>query len=240
MSSLRSLFEDKSNTSSGPTTPSRPLARPELPQDDAQRSTRASLDIPRISSPWSASGAAFVPQSLGTTGPPVPRPRQHSSRALQRPVSTNSLSAPRSPPLVTIDLPSSPPNGPQLASMKQPLQMATAKSMKHVSISPQSPRMAPPPPNRAQPHTMASSPRRLVAESEKSNMSSQPALKSIDDSPVENIKRSLPPPVNRADKPRIPTKPVLVAGKVNLEPLVPAAGERVSPFSTPPSSDESI
>lgn len=67
----------------------------------------------------------------------------------------------------------------------------------------------------------------------------EPVLKSVDHGPLQNAS-SLPPPVNRADKPKIPTKPVLVAGKANLEPLVPAAEERVSPFSTPPSSDESI
>ncbi|KAL9063559.1 MAG: hypothetical protein Q9161_009407 [Pseudevernia consocians] len=87
---------------------------------------------------------------------------------------------------------------------------------------------------------MASSPRLSTARSENNNMDLQPALKSIDGGPIENIARSLPPPVNRADKPKIPTKPVLVAGKVNLEPFVSAADERVSPFSTPPSSDESI
>lgn len=79
-----------------------------------------------------------------------------------------------------------------------------------------------------------------MAESENDNMNSQPALKSANDGPLQNITRSLPPPVNRADKPKIPTKLVMVAGKVNLEPLVPAADERVSPFSTPPSSDESM
>ena len=71
-------------------------------------------------------------------------------------------------------------------------------------------------------------------------MDSQPPLISIVDGPIESTKRSLPPPVNRTDKPKIPTKPFLVAGKLNLEPLVPAADEKVSPFSTPPSSDESI
>ena len=45
--------------------------------------------------------------------------------------------------------------------------------------------------------------------------------------------------MNRADKPKIPTKPVAISHKVNLEPL-PTPAERVSPFSTPPSSDESV
>lgn len=87
---------------------------------------------------------------------------------------------------------------------------------------------------------MASSARFPMAESEKKNMDTHPALKGIDDGPIENMTRSFPPPVNRADKPKIPTKAVLVTGKVNLEPLVPTVDDRISPFSTPPSSDESI
>ena len=244
VSSLRSLFEHKSNSNPGPTTPptlfpSKPLARPEHAQDDARKSSRASLDMPRISSPLSTSGASFVPQGLGLVGPPVPRPRQQSSRRLQRPVSATSLSAPRSPPLVTVNSPTSPPKGPQLASSQPSLHSATAKPLKHFSIGPQSPRMAPVPPKRVQPHTMASFPPFSMTGHGNDHIDPEPVLKSVDHGPLQNAS-SLPPPVNRADKPKIPTKPVLVAGKANLEPLVPAAEERVSPFSTPPSSDESI
>lgn len=245
VSSLRSLFENKLGTSSGPTTPStlfppRPLARPEQAQDDAQKSTPASLDTPQISSPWSATGAAFVSHGLGTAGPPVPRPRQHNFRILPRPVSTTSLSAPRSPPLVTVNSPTTLPKGSQTASVQPSFQTPTAKSLKHVTMGPQSPRTAPVPPKRVQPHTTESFFQLSMAGGEIDIMDTQPALKSIDDDPIGAIKRSLPPPVNRAEKPKIPTKPVLVAGKINLEPLVPAADEKVSPFSTPPSSDESV
>ena len=71
-------------------------------------------------------------------------------------------------------------------------------------------------------------------------MDSQPFKKSIFKSQVESTMRSLPPPVNRADKPTIPRKSVLGPGKANLEPLVPVADEKVSPFSTPSSSDEGL
>lgn len=50
--------------------------------------------------------------------------------------------------------------------------------------------------------------------------------------------RNLPPAVNRAEKPKLPTKPTLIPWKPSLEPLTPATDERVSPFSTPPSSNE--
>lgn len=58
-----------------------------------------------------------------------------------------------------------------------------------------------------------------------------------------------PPPVNRADKPKIPAKPTTVAAAITnngLDTLVPDANQRrpsfearASPFNTPPSSDES-
>ena len=245
VSSLRSLFENKSSTSSGPTTPSilfpsRPLAKSEQAQDDTQTSARASLDMPRNSSPWPTTGTAFVPKALGMAGPPVPRPRQHSSRVLQRPVSTTSLSAACSPPLVTVNSPTSPRNGPQLVSMQPFFQTTTTKPSKPISVGPQSPRTTPVPPMRIEPHTKASSPRFPMAEGENNRMEGQPALRSTDDGLIENMTRNPPPPVKRADKPKIPTKPILVAPKVNLEPLVPAADKRISPFSTPPSSDESI
>ena len=87
---------------------------------------------------------------------------------------------------------------------------------------------------------MVSSPRISKIESEDSNGDSQPAKKSSANDPIEGTVRSLPPPVNRADKPKIPIKSITGPGKVNLEPLVPAPDEKVSPFSTPPSSDESL
>lgn len=80
-----------------------------------------------------------------------------------------------------------------------------------------------------------------MAEGDKNNdMNLQPTPTSIDNGLIENTTRSLPPPVNRAEKPKIPTKPVLAVGRVSLEPLAPIADERVSPFSTPPSSDDYI
>lgn len=117
---------------------------------------------------------------------------------------------------------------------------ANSKPVQHASIGLQSPRMAPVPPKRSQTHKLASSSRLSMAESESNDMNLQPTPKSIDDGPIENTTRSLPPPVKRAEKPKIPTKPALVAGRVSLEPLAPATDERVSPFSTPPSSDEGI
>ena len=54
-------------------------------------------------------------------------------------------------------------------------------------------------------------------------------------------RKSVPPPVNRADKPKIPSKPTssIQKGRPSLEPDEPATNDRVSPFSTPPSSEGS-
>ena len=245
VSSLRSLFENKSNASSGSTprstlSPSRPSARPEDAQDDSQASIRISLDIPRNPSPWSTTRTALLSQGPATADPPVPRSRQPSSRILQRPVSTTSLSTPRSPPLVTVNSPTSPPKGPQLAGIQPSFRSGTAKPLKDFSIAPQSPPMAPGPPQRARPRTMVSSPRLSRTESENSIVDSQPFIESITNGLGGSTAKSPPPPVNRADKPKVPTKSGSGPGKVSLEPLVPAADEKVSPFSTPPSSDESL
>ena len=243
VSSLRSLFENKS--SSGPTTlstlsPLRSAARTEHAQDDHQKIDRASLDMPRIPSPWSTTRTVHVLPGSTTAGPPDLRPLQHSSRILQRPVSTTSLSTPHSLPLVTVNSPASPAKDPKLASTQPSFQVGISQPFKDLSIAPQSPQMAPVPPQRVRPYTMVSSPRISKTESQDSNGDFQIAKKSSGNGPVEGTMKSLPPPVNRADKPKIPIKSISGPRKVNLEPLVPAHDDKVSPFSTPPSSDESL
>ena len=243
VSSLRSLFESKSN--SGPTTlstlfPSRPASRHEHAQDDDQRIERASLDMPRIPSPWSTTRTVDVSPGSSTAGPPDLRHLQHSSRILQPPVTTTSLSAPRYLPLVTVNSPTSPAKGSKLASKQPSFQAGIAQPLKDLSMATQSPQMAPVPLRRDRPHTMESSPRISKTKIENSNGDSQSARESSGDGPVEGTVRSPPPHVNRADKPKIPSKSISGPGKVNLEPLIPAHDEKVSPFSTPPSSDESL
>lgn len=123
-------------------------------------------------------------------------------------------------------------------SVQPSSQPIAAKPLKDVNIGTQPTRTAPVPITRDQPHTIASSPQPPTFESGK--IDSQAALESVADGPIENQLRCLPPSVNRADKPKIPIKSTLVTKKINLEPLVPAVDEKASPFSTPPSSDESM
>ena len=56
--------------------------------------------------------------------------------------------------------------------------------------------------------------------------------------PHDATAKIAPPPVNRAEKPKIPAKPS-GARSSNLELEAEVIDERLSPFSTPPSSDES-
>ena len=220
--------------------PSRPSTRPDQAQDEAQRSPQTSLDKPRNPSPRPTTGTAVVPQGLRSAGPPIPRPRQPRARIPQRPVSARLLPAPRSFPLVTVNSPTFPHTGHKYASPQPLFQPATANPLRDVSTSPQSPRIVPVPPKRVQPHTMATPPQLSVDKSGNGNMDSQPISNSMDDDLVTSTIGRRPPLVSRAEKPKIPTKPISVAAKVNLEPFVPAIDERISPFSTPPSSDETI
>lgn len=59
---------------------------------------------------------------------------------------------------------------------------------------------------------------------------------------TSNINTTLvngPPLFNRAEKPKVPCKPSKSKDSLALEPSVVVSDKRVSPFSTPPSSDES-
>ena len=194
----------------------------------------------QISSPWSTTRTVHVSPGSTTVGPLNLHPVQHSSRILQRPVTTNSLSTPHYLPLVTVNSPTSPTKGPKLASKQPSFQAGIALPLRDLSIGSQSPETAPDPPRRDRPHNMVSSPRVSKTRSGNSNRDFQPTRNSSGNGSVEGTVRSLPPPVNRADKPKIPLKSFQGPGRVNLEPLIPAHDEKVSPFSTPPSSDESL
>lgn len=241
VSSLRSLFENKSGNASGATIPTTQLAprfsaRFDHAQDDVQTFTRASLDIPRRPSPWSTPEPSPVTQRLGRPGSAMPRPRQSDGRILQRPLSTTSLSAPRSPPTVTIDSPESSLKPRPSANLQYSLPTATSRPLTPASAGPYLPRVSPVPPKRSR--GLPTTDSQLSLAGDKSSVPDLWSSRTInDDASAQNASRSVPPLVNRAEKPKIPSKPVSI---VNLEPLAPAVDGRVSPFSTPPSSDEGV
>ena len=62
----------------------------------------------------------------------------------------------------------------------------------------------------------------------------------IDDGSPRLPTKSGPPLINRAEKPKVPAKPSSKFSQAKLEPLEPTVSNQISPFSTPPSSDESL
>ena len=52
-------------------------------------------------------------------------------------------------------------------------------------------------------------------------------------------KRNAPPPINRADKPKLATSNIATSRKPSLQAITVPVDDRASPFSTPPSSDDS-
>ena len=171
-------------------------------------------------------------------GPPIARPSRPNSRVLQRPLSTTALTEPRSPPLMTVESPQAPPKAPRNASTQCLLRSPLARPLTPGRVEATSPRAAPVPPRRL-PRVPTVYSQLLVADTTGSVQELGLVHRTRDDRPIQNSAKSFPPPINRADKPKIPTKPVAISHKVNLEPL-PTPTERVSPFSTPPSSDESV
>ena len=239
VSSLRSLFESKAAREPGSITPytiatPRPIAR----HDTIPAVTRASLDIPRPVSTWSPSEDTSAAHIRAMPAPPIASASRLNPRVLQRPLSTTALTEPRSPPLLTVESPQSPPKAPHNASTEFLLRSPLARPVTPGSIETTSPRAAPVPPRKL-PRVPTTSPQLLVADTTGAAQELGPVRRTSDDLPIQNSAKSFPPLVNRADKPKIPTKPVAISHKVNLEPLSTPT-ERVSPFSTPPSSDESV
>ena len=241
MSSLRSLFEETRATTAGPSP--RFMIPPSVNRihepTEIQTFSRASLDVPRTQSPWSIDGFDSGTPRKGTPAPPVPRPRRPLSRILPRPSSTTSLSAPRSPPTVIVDSPISPPKP------FEPVTLATAtRTSSSRSPPPKTPHsnyadadIDQNPHQKIAPYNPGSEP-----ETEKGGAELTPMMSySESGGNVGDIKspsRIFPPPVNRAEKPRVPLKPATVPPKASKESTNHAIDERVSPFSSPPSSDE--
>ncbi|KAL6722134.1 hypothetical protein ACLMJK_001241 [Lecanora helva] len=233
VSSLRSLFEKQASSDTQIKPPPSPLPlrsfpRPDTAQSSSQIPTRASLDIPRIDSPWSSTDD--TPNQKGSKAPPVPRPRRPKSTVLHRPLSTTSLSTPRSPPFLAVDAPTSPPktSQPSASSPLTPIRLYSRTP--HLSTpTAENPNSEP-----------AIEPQSSPAGLRPVALGERPIHGLVNQTKSQSSIRSGPPPVNRADKPKVPSKPSAMAGRPSLEPAISAPSDRVSPFSTPPSSDESL
>ncbi len=213
------------------------------PLEETQTTDRASLDIPRRPSPWPSLEASNVPdpqpkfRTPRTPSTPVSRSQLSPSPLRQRPTSMVSLSPSRSLPTVTVDPPRSPPKSlilPKMHLAPQPAfpsNTAPARPRSYNAISGHSPLPSSHPPFE-----------RLGKHSETgiiNDLENLPSKQNLVQAPRDTLAKTTPPPVNRAEKPKIPIKPLPGVRSSNLELEAVLVDDRLSPFSTPPSSDES-
>ena len=248
VSSLRSHFENIGSASPVPSISSRASRRFDGDHGHGQKEQgyhgRASLDIPRQTSPWAVTKDAAIhepQQNAKTMGPPVtPRSERPRSALINRPSSARRTSPPSAPPLVTVVSPKSPPKSTHLSHASSVPHLPTPK---YTSANGLGSRPAPPVP----PHstrTINQLPVQIpsLAEPRESRApvkSPMPVPKYSTSSIVDTPLAIPPPPVNRADKPKIPLKSSTRKTLSILDPSAAVNDERISPFSTPPSSDES-
>ena len=183
------------------------------------------MDLPRKPSPWSLGGdtTSSIP-SEDLKGPRnvTPRPLVPGAASRQRPASTGPWSPP-TPPTLTVQSPVSPP---------KPIPFNQAPVNTRIPHAADTPRSNSPTPPKL-PNSLPSHPNsRLLFEP--ADFSAPRQSQSTRTSPIPT-KRAPPPPINRASKPATPTTLVF-----NLDSGRDRSKDKVSPFSTPPSSDESL
>ena len=243
VSSLRSMFESK--VTANPISPS-PVGRSkqkfvvsaERELDDAGTPSRGSLDLPRRPSPRSACDTGVGVSRPSTYDASLPRPRPPGSSFLQRPVSMNSLSPPQSPPIVTVESPTSLPKLFQ-QSTSQRSNSPNPSLLSRPLPSPQPPKTPPKLPHRGQNRLVklkADELSPLKALNNEQEMKPPPRKGSAGQDGV--AAKVMPPPINRADKPKMPVKLPVGTRSSSLGPATFPSPKRISPFNTPPSSED--
>ena len=237
VSSLLSHFENLAHreSPSAADEPSRLLSPTDSNGgEDSRASGRASFDVVRPRSSWDEPR-----QPSQQPGPPV-------SVRKERPVSANfpPSSPTKQPPALAVQSPRSPspPHAPD--NTEEDHNQSTTVANAHPSQNPRESLSPSPFPPR-----ISSRPTTPISVSPASNEQSlkTPPVPSNDGhlspSPSPRKSKSPPPPVNRADKPKVPLKPSNlthldgVSHAPQHQPEAPAV-RPVSPFSTPPSSPE--
>ncbi|ETN44694.1 uncharacterized protein HMPREF1541_10364 [Cyphellophora europaea CBS 101466] len=237
VSSLRAKFEGLRASPAprnGSTSPSRPPSALRTLEPEPQAPTvRASFDLPRPTSPWAHNNVS----SPRTPGIDRGRSQSPPKSNHKRPMSMVMQSSPQLTPSVNVESPRSPPRmhfspGAQPSPTRAdntPIGKVKDLVSQHSSrmASPSTTPLMPPQPDANHPP---------VTPSTSLNTTGTTAAKP-------------PPPVNRAEKPKIPAKPTTIASPVlpvpdaaslrPQQPRRPSSDARLSPFSTPPSSDES-
>ncbi|KAL9083869.1 MAG: hypothetical protein Q9165_008339 [Trypethelium subeluteriae] len=247
VSSLRSQFEGLLNAqppSDGGTPQLSRTASPK-PEEPKSRSTGQSLDLPR----------AHLADGIAAPRTPVARRSPAFAFPKPRPSSMGPFSPQQSPPLVTIESPHSPAKSPPLnrAQAPPPTRSLPFQSNSAASSRPSSARGSPPRQNR--PSHKVNTPAKDTADESPFSPpltdpgSTQDPNKTTIISPElpppskSPNPPSAPPPVNRAGKPKVPAKSSIVPSALNGTSLLPDTStqspeDKVSPFSTPPSSAE--
>ncbi|KAJ5182439.1 hypothetical protein N7492_000055 [Penicillium capsulatum] len=247
VSSLLSHFENlshrKTQSNVGVTShdPSNRFLRTPEPGEEQRFSSRGSLDLPRPHSPWNTASDERQGRGNANTDGDHFRARGSPSRP-GRPISINLRnSPPELPPTLAVHSPQSPPRSAEPDHRSPPGDSRLTRSSVHHSRESVSAGISPAlPPRSVTPQLASSGPvsqsiERLSPSALDTNGRSNP--------PDRKAKSaSLPPPVNRAEKPKIPAKPPMLAHP-DANSLAPrtdhaAMEEPVSPFNTPPSSPE--
>ncbi|KPI35023.1 putative inositol polyphosphate 5-phosphatase C9G1.10c [Cyphellophora attinorum] len=230
VSSLRAKFEGlKASSPARDGAPSPVLPSPgfrSLEPDSSVPTVRASFDLSRPTSPWPNNGGQTSPKTPGDRGRSSSPPKSGH----KRPMSMVMQGSPHLGPSVKVDSPKSPPRmhygpGVQLS----PAHADTPPVGKVKDLVSQ--------------HTSRSASPATTPHIGPQSDFQQPGIPFS--ATLSQAKG--PPPINRAEKPRIPTKPAVISHNtlqvndaVALQPSPRRASSeaRISPFSTPPSSDE--
>ncbi|KAJ5104344.1 hypothetical protein NUU61_001691 [Penicillium alfredii] len=246
VSSLLSHFENLAHRRSPSTLAPSPrdsatqcLRTPD-PTDQPRSSSRASLDLPRPHSPWSSAGEDRHSRRYEHTNGAHSRARGSPGSRSGRPISMSvHHSSPQLAPTLTVDAPQSPPRSSQRD--QTPSHQEDNRPSRSPTHRPRQ-SMSPIPVPRPETPKLGSS----VPVGDSINRLSPGGLAITGHgSPADRKSKSasLPPPANRADKPKIPAKPAMLSHSDanSLAPRSerdPSEDAAVSPFNTPPSSPE--
>ncbi|KAM5458562.1 hypothetical protein MaudCBS49596_000478 [Microsporum audouinii] len=240
VSSLLSHFENLSHTKREAQEGSGSLLKAPTIADNVAAG-RVSLDLPRSNSPWGSSqrlNQGFLrPQQTGDspTRRRQPRPLSMNLQSTSPGRSVYTVESPRPPPQPTFSYSQSLPQTQGHAPHTGHIPNGHSASNEPSSSPPSSSRTStrPTTPLNDHSHTVSIDIRRTTPVSQRIGKSA-----------------SVPPPVNRAEKPKIPLrKPGISTGHnaTTSNTLTPSFSvqhtsmeDRISPFSTPPSSPEKI
>lgn len=242
MSSLLSHFEHLSNARNTSCSLNDGSSRLLKPADDTEHPhavARASLDLSRPYSPWSSTESTLLEsgqrQSALSGGSDATCANGSLGTRGRRPMSMMIRSSPQLAPVLTVASPRSPSRGVDANQISDP-RSSISRDISDIFSQPAKQRSPP-----------RSFPRRTRPGSPpaRSTTMTPVELSSRGTSPIGTSKSvSVPPPVNRADKPKIflrQSNPRQGNGS-SLQPTSKhtTLDDRVSPFSTPPSSPEKL